>query len=142
MDSLSSVVGSLSSAYARPNTAPAPDAAIADPATQQSAAPAEPQLRSVPSAQDSGQAGLSDKKQQQKEDAKRPVEQAVKDINEFFQNIRRTLEFKLDQDSGRMVVQIKDAETKQVIRQIPEEYVLKLAKQLDEVKGLLFEDKA
>ncbi len=139
MDSLSSVVGTLGNAYARP-AAPAPTGAVAaDPAAQQSAAPAEPQSRPVLSPQGSGQADLSDKKQ---ESDKKPIEQAVKDINEFFQNVRRTLEFKIDQDSGRMVIQIKDSKTQQIIRQIPEEYVLKIAKQLGEVKGLLFEEKA
>ncbi|BBL74957.1 flagellar protein FlaG [Methylomagnum ishizawai] len=140
MDSLSSVAGTLSNAFARHGTAPSPDA-VADPATQQSAAPAEPQLRAVPSSQNSGQADLSGQ-QGKGGDGKQPVEQAVKDINAFFQDVKRTLEFNIDQDSGRMVIQIKDSETKQVIRQIPPEYVLKLAKQLGEVRGLLFEEKA
>ena len=139
MDSLSSVAGSLSSAFARPNSPPLPGAVPLDPAAQQSAAPAEPQLRPVLSSQGSEQADFSGRKG---ESGKQPVEQAVKDINEFFQNVRRTLEFNIDEDSGRMVIQIKDAETNKVIRQIPPDYVIKLAKQLGEVKGLLFEEKA
>jgi flagellar protein FlaG len=139
MDSLSSVAGSMSTAFTRPTSpsqaGPPVEAAVA----QQSAAPGEIHLRVVQSAQSSEQTGLSDK---QNQDDKQPVEQAVKDINEFFQNVNRTLEFNVDQDSGRMVVQIKDSETKKVIRQIPPEYVIKLAKQLGEVKGLLFEEKA
>lgn len=139
MDSLSSVAGSVGSAFARSSTPSLSGTGVADPATQQSAVPAEPQLRPVLSSQGMEQADLSGKKD---ESGKQPVEQAVKDINEFFQNIRRTLEFNIDQDSGRMVVQIKDSETHQVIRQIPPEYVIKLAKQLGEVKGMLFEEKA
>lgn len=139
MDSISSVAGSMSTAFTRPSSpsqaGPPVEAAVA----QQSAAPGEARLRVVQSAQSSEQSGLSD---QQSQDDKQPVEQAVKDINDFFQNVNRTLEFNVDQDSGRMVVQIKDSETKKVIRQIPPEYVIKMAKQLGEVKGLLFEEKA
>ena len=99
----------------------------------------EATARGVQSTQDAAQTG-SDSSQDPAD--KQPVEQAVKDINDFFQTVRRTLQFNLDQDSGKMVIQIKDAETDQVIRQIPPEYVLRLAKQLGEVKGLLFEEKA
>ena len=138
MDSLSSLAGGMS-AFARPSGPPPSGAIATDPGATQSAAPAEPQLRFVPSSQGAGQADLSGKKE---DGGKQPVEQAVKDINDFFQNVNRTLEFNIDQDSGRMVVQIKDSQTNQVIRQIPPDYVLKLAKQLGEVKGLLFEEKA
>lgn len=70
----------------------------------------------------------------------RQVADAVKNINDFLQVVQRTLQFTLDEDSGRMVVQIKDANTKEVIRQIPPENMLKLAEQMDKLKGLLFEE--
>jgi len=73
---------------------------------------------------------------------KQQVSEAVKNMNDFLQMVRRTLQFTMDEDSGRMVVQIKDAETDQVIRQIPPENMLKLAKELDKLNGLLFEEKA
>lgn len=66
---------------------------------------------------------------------------AVKNMNDFLQMVRRTLQFSVDEDSGRMVVQIKDAETNEVIRQIPSENMIKLAEQMDKFKGFLFEDK-
>lgn len=75
------------------------------------------------------------------EPAKRQVEEAVKNVNDFLQMVRRSVQFRLDEDTGRMVVQIKDEETDEVIRQIPSEEVLKIAKELDRLKGLLFEDK-
>ncbi|QSA95859.1 flagellar protein FlaG [Methylococcus sp. EFPC2] len=70
------------------------------------------------------------------------VADAVKDMNKFLQMVRRTLVFTVDEDSGRTVVQIKDADTDQVIRQIPPENMLTIAKQIDKFKGLLFEEKA
>lgn len=70
------------------------------------------------------------------------VSDAVKNMNDFLQMVQRTLQFSLDEDSGEMVVKIKDAQTNEVIRQIPSEAMLKLAKELDKLKGLLFEEKA
>jgi flagellar protein FlaG len=72
---------------------------------------------------------------------KQQVTEAVKNVNEFFQLVRRTLQFKIDEDSGRSVIQIKDEETNKVIRQIPSEEILRIAKELDRLKGLLFEGK-
>ena len=68
------------------------------------------------------------------------VTKAVKNMNEFLQKVRRSVEFNIDEDSGRMVVQVKDAETHEVIRQIPSEQMLKIAKQMDKLYGLLFEE--
>lgn len=80
------------------------------------------------------------------DDGQGEVAHAVKNMNEFFQMVRRTLQFSLDDESGRVVVKIKDAETDEVIRQIPSEEILRLAKSLDEFKdgfkGLLLEEKA
>lgn len=56
--------------------------------------------------------------------------QAVKTINEaqvFGQN--RELTFAFDRQSRRTIMKIVDKETQEVIRQIPQEYVLRLAKE-------------
>jgi uncharacterized FlaG/YvyC family protein len=41
-----------------------------------------------------------------------------------------------------MVMQIKDSKTNELIRQIPGEDALMLAKRLDDVKGVLFKARA
>ena len=64
------------------------------------------------------------------------------DINHYFQMAQRSLGFTIDEASGHMVMQIKDTQTNEVIRQIPGEDALKLAKQLDDVKGVLFKANA
>ena len=76
-----------------------------------------------------------------KEQSREEVESAVEDINDFFKSMQRSMQFSLDEDSERMVVQIKDAEGK-VVKQIPSEQALELARRLDEVKGLLLETQA
>lgn len=70
------------------------------------------------------------------------ISNAVKDINNFFQLTQRSLGFSMDEASGHMVMQIKDTETNEVIRQIPGEDVLKLVKRLDDVTGVLFKAQA
>lgn len=79
--------------------------------------------------------------EQETSSGKQQVEEAVKNVNDFLQVVKRSLQFKLDEDTGRMVVQIRDEETGDVIRQIPREEVLKIAKELDRLKGVLFEGK-
>ncbi|MVF21286.1 flagellar protein FlaG [Methylocaldum sp. BRCS4] len=73
------------------------------------------------------------------------VAHAVRNFNEFFQMVRRTVQFSIDEDSGRTIVQVRDAETDELIRQIPSEEILRLAKHLDEFKdgfkGMLLKEK-
>ncbi len=82
---------------------------------------------------------LSERKDQEN---KQQIDNAVKEINGFFQMAQRSLGFTIDESSGHMVMQIKDTKTNEVIRQIPGEDALKLAKQLDEVTGVLFKAQA
>ncbi len=52
---------------------------------------------------------------------------AVESINQFVNAQMRTLNFSVDETSGKAVVKVIDFETKDVIRQIPGEEVLKMA---------------
>ena len=70
------------------------------------------------------------------------LSQAVKQINDFVQDIQRDLEFSVDDDTGRTVIRVYDSKTDELIRQIPNEEVLELAKNLKETNGLLFNAKA
>jgi len=57
--------------------------------------------------------------------------EAVEGLNEYVQTVRRDLQFSIDEQSGRTVIKVIDAETKQMIRQIPAEEILALARNLD-----------
>lgn len=52
------------------------------------------------------------------------------------------IQFTLDQDFNRMVVQVVDTSTKEVIRQIPPKEMLEIAQALDKLQGLLVHQKA
>ena len=53
-----------------------------------------------------------------------------------------SLQFSIDQDSGRTVVKVVDVQTNAVLRQIPSEEMLELAKDLDRMQGLLVRQQA
>jgi len=56
----------------------------------------------------------------------------VAQINEQVQNVQRDLLFTIDEDSGKDVVTILDSKSKEVIKQIPSEEMLELARTLSE----------
>jgi flagellar protein FlaG len=58
------------------------------------------------------------------------VKQAARQLETFMQSMNRYLEFRVDQDSGRTIVTVKDKSTGEVVRQIPSEEVLRLAHNL------------
>jgi flagellar protein FlaG len=58
------------------------------------------------------------------------VKQAARQLETFMQSMNRYLEFRIDQDSGRTIVTVKDKTTGDVVRQIPAEEVLRLAHNL------------
>lgn len=74
--------------------------------------------------------------------AKETIEEAVKKVNEFVKPINNSLSFNLDEESGQTVIKVVDLTTKEVIRQIPSEEMLAIAKALDTMKGLLVQQKA
>jgi len=67
------------------------------------------------------------------------VREAVSRINEYVQQTERTLDFKLDENSGRTIISVYDKASAELIRQIPSELALELAQKLnDEEPSLLF----
>jgi flagellar protein FlaG len=66
------------------------------------------------------------------------VEAAVADMNKFIQSTQRDLHFSYDRDAGATVVKVLDRSTQQVIRQIPDETFLKLARSTDSEGSLHF----
>lgn len=70
------------------------------------------------------------------------VEAAVKAVKEFIQPMASNLAFEMDDDSGRTVIKITEASSGELIRQIPSEEMLEIAKALDRLQGLLVKQKA
>ena len=70
------------------------------------------------------------------------LDRAVDQINDFVQVVKRDLEFSVDDNTGRTIITVFDADTQEIIRQIPPEKVLAVAENIREVRGLLFEGEA
>lgn len=67
------------------------------------------------------------------------VQEAVSRINEYVQQSERSLEFRMDDTSGRTVIRVYDKQSEELIRQMPSELALELAQKLnDEEPSLLF----
>ncbi|MFK8047108.1 MAG: flagellar protein FlaG [Halioglobus sp.] len=54
--------------------------------------------------------------------------QAIEKISEFTQSVSRDLEFKVDVNSGTSIVTVRDRATDEVIRQMPSEEAVAMAK--------------
>lgn len=83
----------------------------------------------------SGSAEVSASQEAARKSSDQPVdpaalEQAVRQMNSYTQNLQRALQFRVDKDSGQTVVRVLDAKTDQVIRQIPTEEVLFIANKM------------
>jgi len=79
------------------------------------------------------------------------LDEAVSDINSYVQNINRKLQFSVNEDLplGRAVIKVIDSETDKVIREIPSEEAIAIAKRISEqfeetasIEGLVFTDHA
>ncbi|MDD2990041.1 MAG: flagellar protein FlaG [Zoogloea sp.] len=69
------------------------------------------------------------------------LNQAVKQIQDVIKQTANSLQFSIDEDIGVTVVKVIDTESKKVIRQIPSEEVMDIAKALDKLQGLLVKQK-
>ena len=70
------------------------------------------------------------------------VEAAAKSVREFVLPINSNIEFSVNDDTGQLVVKIIDRTTKEVIRQMPSEEMIAIAKTLDSIKGLFVKQTA
>jgi flagellar protein FlaG len=77
------------------------------------------------------------------ETVRQQVNDAVTRLNDYVQSTKRDLRFNLDKESGKTIITIVDSKTSEVIRQIPDEVALRLARTLQQNEPLsLFNAKA
>lgn len=74
------------------------------------------------------------------------LDEALRDLTGYVQNVQRNLQFNVDDDSGQTIIRVVDTETEEVIRQIPSEEVVALARHLKSMsegeQGLFLQEKA
>ena len=71
------------------------------------------------------------------------LEQAVRDMSEII-NVREPpqLAFSIDDSTEKLIVRVTDASTGELIRQLPSEEALAIARSLDKLQGLLLQQEA
>jgi flagellar protein FlaG len=70
------------------------------------------------------------------------LEQTLQGAQEAAEAAGANLQFTIDKDSGKTIVKVVDSETSEVIRQIPSEELLALARSMSKTEGLLISQKA
>ena len=66
------------------------------------------------------------------------LQDAVRMLNQQMTSTKRGLGFQVDEAVGGPVVTVRSAESGEVVRQIPNEVVVRIAHNIEKVKGLLF----
>jgi len=61
-----------------------------------------------------------------------PSQALVTEVNDVFKLNNSALQFQLDQDAGKMVLYLKDAQTGETLRQFPDEMTLRISKQIND----------
>ena len=69
------------------------------------------------------------------------IREAVAAINEAVKKVPTSLDFSVDEASKRFVVQVTDKNTGELIRKLPGDAVLRIARQLESMKGVVFDQK-
>ena len=66
----------------------------------------------------------------QAEKPEKEIVKAVTDLNSSIQNVQRNLQFSMDKELGKIVINVKDKETDEVVRQFPSEEFLDLSRKM------------
>ena len=65
------------------------------------------------------------------------IQEAVAKLSDFVQSVQRDLSFSVDDSTGETIITVIDSKTDEVVRQIPSEYVVRLAQNLNELQEAL-----
>lgn len=71
------------------------------------------------------------------EHAKKNLDEAIQKLNDMLKDSGRTISFSMDVKLGRPIVFVKNMANGDVIRQIPNEVVVRIAHGIEDFKGLL-----
>ncbi len=74
------------------------------------------------------------------------IEETLDDLKKSLEKIRNFLraeaQFTIDRELNMIIIKIKNVDTGEIIRQIPPEVAVKIAKNLQELIGVLFDERA
>ena len=82
-----------------------------------------------------------EKKEQYTEIDKSNFDKQADKLNQVMDLFNYSIRFTLDDESKRMVVKVVNSETDEVVRQIPPKEMLQLMNRLDQVVGVILDEK-
>jgi flagellar protein FlaG len=65
------------------------------------------------------------------------LQESIEKVNQLMRDGGRNLNFSMDKKLGGLVILVKNAETGEVVRQIPSDAVVRMAHSMDDFKGML-----
>ena len=68
------------------------------------------------------------------------IDDAVEVLNEALSRKHTSAQIRRDEQLNRFLVTIKDKESGEIVREVPPEALLKFARNLEELKGILFDE--
>lgn len=69
------------------------------------------------------------------------IREAIEALNHAMKEASTNLHFSVDDISNRYIVEVQDSSTGEVIRSVPGVAILRMARQIESLKGVLFDDK-
>ena len=105
------------------------------------------QVRPVEKSAEAAQSGLDEQRLRREQEKAKSLSRselraAVEEVQVRMDQMGTNLQFAMDKVAEDIVVKVTDKESGELIRQIPSEDVVKLRKKLEELSGLLFDEKA
>lgn len=70
------------------------------------------------------------------------LDSVVEDLNKTVEALNKGLEFKVHEDTKRVIVTVVNKDTDEVIREIPPEKILDMMAKINEIVGWLVDEKA
>lgn len=71
---------------------------------------------------------------------RKELEHSLSEANRRMQLNGRNLAFSLDEKAGRVVIKVTNSQTGELVRQIPDETVLRIAHTIEDLKGILHDE--
>jgi flagellar protein FlaG len=105
----------------------------------------KPQVTPVEKSNNSEQTALDEKamqNRQREQVSNEELAEAVKNIQARLDVMRTRLGFVLHNETDDVIIEVTDRKSGELIRQIPSEEVMELRARLDELVGILFDQKA
>ena len=79
---------------------------------------------------------------EQKTLSREKLSESIQQLNDQLQKFNRDLQFVADEATGKRVIKVIDSNTGALIRQIPPEEILRIMQNIDNMSGLIFNNKA